>query len=180
MKNDLKSILIDEESLRQKVKELGDQISKDYAGKNPLFVSILKGSVVFLSDLMRQTDIPLNIDFMSVSSYGAQTESSGVVRILKDLDSSVNGRDILIIEDILDSGLTLDYLIRLLEERSPSSIKLCVLLHKHKSGGNQLAREVDYLGFSIEDEFVVGYGLDYNEKYRNLPYIAVLKDEIYL
>ena len=179
MKNDLKSILIDEETLRQKVKELGEQISEDYAGKNPLFIGILKGSVVFLSDLMRYTDIPLNIDFMSVSSYGAATESSGVVRILKDLDTAVSGRDILIIEDILDSGLTLDYLIRILEERSPSSIRLCVLLHKNKSSGRQLSRKVDYLGFEIEDEFVVGYGLDYDETYRNLPYVAVLKDEVY-
>ena len=180
MKNDLKEILIDEDTLRLKVGELGRQISRDYVDRPPLLVGILKGSVVFMSDLIRQINVPLQMDFMSVSSYGAESESSGIVRIIKDLDINISGRDVIIVEDILDSGLTLDYIIRLLEERAPTSIKLCVLLHKKKDDEKQIDRNIDYLGFEIKDEFVVGYGLDFNEKYRNLPYVAVLKKEIYL
>lgn len=177
MKNDIQNVLVSQEQLDQKVKELGEQISKDYAGKNLLMVSVLKGSVVFMADLMRAISVPCEIDFMSVSSYGRGTKTSGVVKIIKDLDISLEGRDMLIVEDILDSGLTLSYIKTILLERSPNSIKICTLLDKPERRKSDI--KADYIGFNVPDEFVVGYGLDYDEKYRNLPYIGVLKPVVY-
>lgn len=177
MRNDLAEILLTEEQIRAKVKELGAAISADYKNKNLLMVSILKGSVVFMADLMRAIEIPASIDFMSVSSYGSGVKTSGVVRIIKDLDNPIEGRDLLIVEDILDSGMTLSYIIEMLGSRGPSSIKICTLLDKPDR--RTVPVETDYCGFTIPDKFVVGYGLDYAEKYRNLPFIGVLKPEIY-
>lgn len=177
MQNDLKSVLFTDEQLSQKVKELGAQIAKDYVGKNLLLVSVLKGSVVFMADLMRAIDIPMQIDFMSVSSYGSGTESSGRVKILKDLSVDICGYDVVLVEDILDSGITLSNLMEMLRLRNPASIRICTLLNKPERRKAEV--EVAYEGFSIPDEFVVGYGLDYDEKYRNLPYIGILKPEIY-
>jgi len=177
MKNDIQSVLISQEQLDQKVKELGEKISTDYAGKNLLMVSVLKGSVVFMADLMRAISVHCEIDFMSVSSYGRGTKTSGVVKIIKDLDISLEGRDLLIVEDILDSGLTLSYIKNILLDRSPSSIKICTLLDKPERRKSDI--KADYIGFNVPDEFVVGYGLDYDEKYRNLPYIGVLKPLVY-
>ena len=171
------TILITEEELHQKVQELGRQISQDYAGKDLLLVSVLKGSVIFMADLMRAIDIPMDIDFMSVSSYGSKSVTSGEVRILKDLGGSIEGKDLLIVEDILDSGLTLSYLTKMLQSRGPASIRLCTLLDKPDRRVKQV--DVHYSGFSIPDAFVVGYGLDYAEMYRNLPYIGILKPEVY-
>lgn len=180
MNKDIKKVLISEEQLQKKVADLADKLSKDYKDKNPLVICVLKGAVLFMSDLIKKMDVPLEIDFMSVSSYGSEMVSSGVVKIIKDLDITITGRDMLIVEDILDTGLTLDYLIRTLEERKPNSIKVCSLLIKEKADPNsQLRVNVDYIGFTVKDEFVVGYGLDYNGKYRNLPYIGILKEEIY-
>lgn len=177
MKNDIQSVLYSEEELAAKVQELGAQISKDFAGKNLIMVSVLKGSVVFMADLMRAVTIPAEIDFMCVSSYGAGSKTSGVVRIIKDLDNDLTGKDILLVEDILDSGVTLSYLKELLMHRNPSSIHICTLFDKPaRRKANIFA---DYSGFEVPDEFIVGYGLDYAEKYRNLPYIGVLKPEIY-
>lgn len=177
MKQDLAKVLITEEEIMAKVKELGMQISKDYAGKDLLIVGILKGAVLFMSDLIRALDISVNIDFMAVSSYGKSTESSGAVRILKDLDTSIEGRNILIVEDIIDTGLTLKYLTENLLSRGPKTIKVCTFLDKPERRKVDIIS--DYTGFAIPDEFVVGYGLDFAEKYRNLPYIAVLKPELY-
>lgn len=175
MNNDIKKILYSEDELKSLVKELGAKISEDYKDKNLLMVSVLKGSVVFMSDLMREITIPCEIDFMSVSSYGNKTKSSGTVRILKDLDRDIEGYDLLLVEDILDSGKTLNYLMDVLYARNPASIRICTLFDKPER------REVDifadYKGISVPDEFIVGYGLDYAEKYRNLPYIGVLKDD---
>lgn len=175
MNNDIKKVLISEKEIEDIVAKLGAQISEDYKDKNLLLVSVLKGSVVFMSDLMRAISIPCEIDFMSVSSYGNKTKSSGTVRILKDLDRDIVGYDVLLVEDILDSGKTLSYLMELLYARNPSSIRICTLFDKPER------REVDifadYKGVSVPDEFIVGYGLDYAEKYRNLPYIGVLKDD---
>lgn len=175
MNNDIEKVLISEEELASIVAQLGAKISEDYKDKNLLMVSVLKGSVVFMSDLMRAVDIPCEIDFMSVSSYGDKTKSSGTVRILKDLDRDISGYDVLLVEDILDSGKTLSYLMELLYARNPASIRICTLFDKPER------REVDifadYKGISVPDEFIVGYGLDYAEKYRNLPYIGVLKKE---
>lgn len=177
MEGDIKEILISKNELEEKIKELGKILSKDYQGKNPLLVCVLKGAVLFMSDLVRFIEIPVEMDFMAVSSYGASTESTGVVRIIKDLDSTVEGRDIVIVEDIIDSGLTLSYLIDLLNRRNVSSIKVVTLLDKpHR---RTVSLKPDYCGFTIPDEFVVGYGLDYAEKYRNLPYIGILKPEVY-
>jgi len=176
MIEDIKDILISEEKLAAKVKELGALISRDYEGMNPLLISILKGSVVFMSDLMRAVTIPCEIDFMAVSSYNKGTKNSGVVRILKDLDRDIAGRHIIIVEDILDSGLTLSYLLDILNTRGTSSISICTLLDK--PARHRLEIIPQYLGFTIPDEFVVGYGLDYAEKYRNLPFIGVLRDEL--
>lgn len=177
MENDIKEILISKEQIEGKIKELGEIVSKEYEGKRPLMVCILKGAVLFMSDLARQINIPVEIDFMAVSSYGASTESSGVVRIIKDLDATVEGKDIIIVEDIIDSGLTLSYLIDLLNRRNIRSIKVITLLDKPHRRTVDL--KPDYSGFTVPDEFVVGYGLDYNERYRNLPYIGILKPEVY-
>lgn len=177
MNNDILKVLITEEEIQAKVAELGAIISRDYAGKTPLLVGILKGSAIFMSDLMRQITIPVTIDFMSVSSYGAGVKSSGVVKILKDLDVLLEGRHVLIVEDILDSGLTLHYLRGVLQQRNPASIKIVTILDKPERRSVSIAS--DYCGFVVPDEFVVGYGLDYNQIYRNLPYVGVLKPEVY-
>lgn len=177
MLEDIAETLLSEETIREKVAELGARISSDYKGKNLLMVGILKGSVVFMSDLMREITIPSRIDFMSVSSYGAGVKSSGVVKIIKDLDIPLQGYDVLIVEDILDSGLTLHYIIEILKSRNPHSIKICTLLDKPYS--RQADVKTDYHGFDIPDKFVVGYGLDFAEKYRNLPFVGVLKPEVY-
>ncbi|MDF2676054.1 MAG: hpt [Bacillota bacterium] len=177
MKNDIKEILISEEVLQDKVKELGNIITEDYKGKDLLLVCVLKGAVIFVSDLMKRIDLPLEIDFMAISSYGSDTKSSGVVRILKDLNSGIEGRDILIVEDIIDSGLTLSYLIENLKARGPKSVEICTILDKPSRRKTDI--KIKYTGFQVPDEFVVGYGLDFAEKYRNLPYIAVLKEEVY-
>jgi len=177
VRNDIKNVLIDEDTLQSKIAELGAQITKDYEGKNPLVVCVLKGAVLFMSDLVQRIDTPLEMDFMATSSYGDSTKTSGQVRILKDLDKSVDNRDVLIVEDIVDSGLTLAYISNLLKERRANSIKVCTLLEKPARRITEV--KIDYVGFEVPDEFVVGYGLDYAEKYRNLPYIGVLKEEIY-
>lgn len=177
MNKDIKKILIEEKELQAKVAELGAKITEDYKGKDLLIVCVLKGAVVFTSDLMREIKLPLDIDFMAISSYGANTESSGVVRILKDLNTGINGRHVLIVEDIIDSGLTLAYLAENLKSRHPASVEICTILDKRERRIAEL--DIKYTGFVVPDEFVVGYGLDYAEKYRNLPYIAVLKEEIY-
>jgi len=174
---DIAEILVSQEALAQRVAELGEQITNDYQGKRLLLLGVLKGAVLFLVDLARQIQLPLEIDFMATSSYGASTESSGIVRILKDLEDSVEGRHILVVEDIVDSGLTLDYLLRSLAARAPASIKVCGLLMKDRP--RELSVPVDYVGFTIPDRFVVGYGLDYAERYRNLPYVGVLKPKLY-
>ena len=177
MEKDILRVLLTEEELSRKVGELGAAISADYAGKNLMMVSVLKGSVVFMADLMRAITIPCRIDFMSVSSYGSGAKTSGVVKILKDLDINLEGLDLLIIEDILDSGLSLSYIKQILEDRHPRSIRLCTLLDKPDRRQADIA--ANYKGFEIPDEFVVGYGLDYAECYRNLPYIGILKPEVY-
>ena len=177
MEDCIKKVLIDEETLQLKIKELGAQITKDYEGKDLLVVCILKGAVLFVSDLIKRIDLPLEIDFMAVSSYGNATKSSGVVRILKDLDEEINGKHILIVEDIIDSGLTLSYLIDNLKSRNPASVAVCTLLDKPDNRKTPI--DISYTGFIVPDEFVVGYGLDYAEKYRNIPFIFVLKEEIY-
>ncbi|MGQ9677575.1 MAG: hypoxanthine phosphoribosyltransferase [Chloroflexota bacterium] len=165
-------VLLSTETLQLKVRELGAQITNDYRGQNLLLVGVLKGALVFMVDLARSIDLPLEIDFMAVSSYGASTDSSGVVRIIKDLDASVENKNILIVEDIVDTGLTLKYICENLRSRGPASLRICALLNKQKTRKAEV--ELDYVGFQIPDEFVVGYGLDYAEIYRNLPYIAVL------
>jgi len=170
-------VLIGGDSLRARVAELGQQITADYAGRDLVLVGVLKGAVMFMVDLAREIDLPLEIDFMATSSYGQSTESSGVVRILKDLDRSIGGRDILIVEDIVDTGLTLKYLIELLSDRGPRSIRVCALIDKQKARKADV--DLEYVGFRIPDEFVVGYGLDYAEIYRNLPYVGVLKPSMY-
>lgn len=177
MINDMAKILISREKLQAKVKELGQVISEDYKGKNLMLICVLKGGVMFATDLMKEITIPLEIDFMAISSYGMSTSTSGVVRILKDLETDIEGKDILIVEDIIDSGLTLKYLKELLLSRGPSSLKICTILNKPE--GRKVNVDADYIGFNVPDEFVVGYGLDYAEKYRNLPFIGVLKPEIY-
>lgn len=177
MKNDIKEIIIQEEEVLAKIKELSKKISDDYKDKNLLVVGILKGSVIFASDLMKNIEIPCEIDFMAVSSYGNASETSGVVRILKDLDHSIEGKDIIIVEDIIDSGVTLDYLTKYLKGRNVNSVKIAALLSKPSR--RKVDIDVEYLGFEVPDEFIVGYGLDFAEKYRNLPYVAVLKEEVY-
>lgn len=177
MYSDIQETLYSEEQIQKKVKELGEQISKDYEGKNPLVICVLKGAFIFMADLVKCITVPLELDFMAVSSYGASTKSSGVVKIIKDLDVSVEGRHILIVEDIIDSGLTLSYLIDVLERRNALSISVVALFNKPARRTVEL--EPDYEGYELPDEFVVGYGLDYAEKYRNLPFIGILKPEIY-
>jgi hypoxanthine phosphoribosyltransferase len=166
-------VLVSAEDLQRRVAELGAQISLDYAGKPLLLIGVLKGAVFFLSDLMRFIDIPVEVDFMAVASYGSATDSSGVVRILKDLDAAIDGRDVLIVEDIVDSGLTLQYLMRNLGSRNPRTLEVCALLVKPARRKVELPTK--YVGFEIEDRFVVGYGLDYAELYRNLPFVAALE-----
>ncbi len=177
MRDDIERILISEAELKDIVTGLGEQISADYRGKDLLMVSVLKGSIVFMADLMRAITIPCRIDFMSVSSYGQGMKSSGVVRIIKDLDNSIEGKHLLIVEDILDSGKTLHYICEILRARKPADIRICTLLDKPERREVPLA--ADYVGASVPNEFVVGYGLDYAEIYRNLPFVGVLKPEIY-
>jgi hypoxanthine phosphoribosyltransferase len=167
-------VLVTSEQLQNRIRELGAQIARDYAGKNPLLIGVLKGACTFLSDLMRAADIQLGIEFMAISSYGASMRTSGEVRILKDLDVAIEGRHILVVEDIVDTGLTLNYLLANLKSRGAASVKLAALLDKFERREKEVP--IDYLGFPIPDKFVVGYGLDYAERYRNLPYIAVVKD----
>ena len=177
MHNDIQEVLLTEEMLKNKVAELGAQITRDYADKEIFAIGILRGAVVFMADLIRAIERPVQIDFMAVSSYGMQADSSGIVRILKDLDSSITGKHVLIIEDIIDSGQTLSYLIKNLSERKPASIQLCTLMNKPER--RKVDLPVKYVGFEIPNEFVVGYGLDYAEKYRNLPYLGILKRSVY-
>ena len=169
-------ILIDAETLQNRIRELGEEITSDYEGKELLLVGVLKGAVFFMADLMRHLTVPCEVDFMAISSYGAATDSSGVVRILKDLDINIEGRNVLVVEDIIDSGLTLSYLMRNLESREPASLDICALLTKPER------REIDvpvrWIGFEIPNKFVIGYGLDFAERYRNLPYVGVLHDDL--
>jgi len=169
---DIGEIIVQADDLQHRVQELGREVSRDYAGKDLLLVGVLKGAVFFLADLMRHIDIPCEVDFMAVASYGSATESSGVVRILKDLDIAIEGRDVLIVEDIVDSGLTLQYLLRSLQARNPASLEVCALLTKPSRRAVDLPAR--YIGFEIPDKFAIGYGLDHAEKYRNLPYVAAL------
>ena len=166
--------LITAEAIQARIKELGAEISRDYAGRNPLLIGVLKGAFIFLSDLMRSIEIPLGIEFIAISSYGAEMRTSGEVRILKDLDVPVEGRHILVVEDIVDTGLTLSYLLANLKSRGAETVKLAALLDKFERREKEVP--IDYLGFTIPNKFVVGYGLDFAERYRNLPFIAVLKD----
>ena len=166
-------VLISSKQIQDRIRELGAEIARDYAGRNPLLISVLKGACLFLSDLMRAVDIPLNVEFIAISSYGAEMRTSGEVRILKDLDVAIEGRHILVVEDIVDTGLTLSYLLANLKSRGAESVKLAALLDKYERREKEVP--IDYLGFKIPDEFVVGYGLDFAERYRNLPFIAVLK-----
>ena len=169
-------VLVDEQTLRARVEELGEEISRDYAGREPLLIGVLKGAVFFMADLMRELTVPCEIDFMAISSYGASTDSSGVVRILKDLDINIEGRHVLVVEDIIDSGLTLSYLIRNLEAREPATLEVCALLTK--PARREVAVPVRYVGFEIPNRFVIGYGLDFGERYRNLPYVGVLDSRL--
>ena len=174
---DVEEVLLDAETIAARVAELGAELSADYGGRDPMMVSVLKGALVFLADLMRTMDTASSIELRELSSYGAGTESSGQVRILKDLSRSIEGRDVVVVEDIIDTGLTLNYLLRYLEDRGPASLRVCCLLDKP---ARRLAEiPIDYRGFTIPDRFVVGYGLDFNERYRNLPYIGVLKPSVY-
>lgn len=175
--DDIKSVLISEEEIRKTVLNLGEQINKDYEGKEIIFAVILKGSLVFAADLMRCLTMPVKLDFMQASSYGDSTESSGFIKIKKDLENNVSGKHVLIIEDIIDSGNTLSKLKKLLLEREPASVKICTLLSKPSR--REIDVDVEYIGKEIPDEFVVGYGLDFNEKYRNLPYVGILKPKVY-
>jgi hypoxanthine phosphoribosyltransferase len=175
--DDLSRVLWTEAEIHARVGELGAQLARDYAGKDPLLVGILSGSFLFIADLVRAMNMPLAIDFMACSSYGDRTQSSGVVRILKDLNSSIAGRHVILVEDIVDSGLTLDYLVANLRTRAPASLRVCALLDKKEA--RQRAVEVAYVGFECPGEFVVGYGLDYAGRYRNLPMVGVLRPEVY-
>jgi hypoxanthine phosphoribosyltransferase len=175
LERDVGEVLIEKERLHARIAELGEEISADYAGRDLLLIGVLKGAVFFMADLMRRLTLPCEIDFMAVASYGAGTDSSGVVRILKDLDINIEGRDVLVVEDIIDSGLTLSYLVRNLEAREPASLEVCALLTKPDR--REIEVPVRYVGFEIPNRFVVGYGLDFAERYRNLPYVGVLADE---
>jgi hypoxanthine phosphoribosyltransferase len=174
---DIEEILYSEEQIQEKVSELGAQISQDYEGRNPLVICVLKGAFVFMADIVKRITVPIEIDFMAVSSYGSGTTSSGLVKIVKDLDISVEGRDVIIIEDIIDSGLTLSHVIDILERRNALSVSVVALFDK--PARRKVEFEPDYKGFEIPDAFVVGYGLDYAEHYRNLPFIGILKPEVY-
>lgn len=173
----LEKVLFSKEQLAKRIKELAAQLDKDYAGKTPLMVAILKGSVMFFTDLIREMTLPLEIDFMSISSYGSGVKSSGEVKMIKDLDNKIEGKDVIIVEDIVDSGYTMKYLTHLLEARNPSSIKICALLDKPSRRETDVT--VDYKGFEVGNEFVVGYGLDYAARYRNIPFIGILKRSVY-
>ena len=177
LEQDIDRVLFTEEQLQARVAEIAAQIDRDYAGKQPLLVSVLRGSFVFMADLVRRITLPCTVDFMAVSSYGSGTTSSGQVKIVKDLSEQIEGKDVIVVEDLLDSGNTLSSLLKLLEARHPASIRLCTLLDKPERRTKPVA--VQYSGFTIPDEFVVGYGLDYDEKYRNLPYIGILKPRVY-
>ena len=177
MKDDILEVLLSEEELQARVRELGAQITRDYAGKTPFFLGVLKGCYVFMADLVRSVDLHCSMDFMAVSSYGRGTSSTGAVRITKDLSRDIEGKDVIIVEDILDSGTTLSYLKKYLANRKPASIRIVTLLDKPARRKTDI--KADYSGFTVPDEFVVGYGLDFAEDYRNLPYIGVLKPEIY-
>jgi hypoxanthine phosphoribosyltransferase len=172
----VESILIDEDVLQARIAELGEEISADYRGRDLLLLGVLKGAVFFMADLMRRLTVPCEIDFMAISSYGAATDSSGVVRILKDLDINIEGRHVLVVEDIIDSGLTLSYLVRNLEARNPESLEICALLTKPER--REIEVDVRYVGFEIPNRFVIGYGLDFAERYRNLPYVGVLHADL--
>jgi len=180
VKNELSAavseILIDEETLHARISELGAQVSDDYRGEDLLLIGVLKGAIFFMADLMRSIEIPCEVDFMAISSYGAGIDSSGVVRILKDLDVSIEGRNVLVVEDIIDSGLTLSYMLRNLEAREPASLEVCALLTKPDRRENDVVCR--YVGFEIPNRFVIGYGLDFAERYRNLPFVGVLRDEL--
>lgn len=177
MHDDVKEVLFTAEKLEKRVKVLGAQISGDYQGKELLVIGVLKGANVFLADLVRRIELPLEIDFIAAGSYGSSTESSGVVRLLKDLDYPIENRHVLLVEDLIDTGLTLHYLAENLKARQPASFQICTLLDKPER--RKVSMEVDYKGFDIPDEFIVGYGIDFNQKYRNLSYIATLKPEVY-
>ena len=179
MRNDIESILLTEEQIQTRVRELGAQLTEEYRDRNPVMICILKGSTMFFADLLRAMPIRLTMDFMAVSSYGRSTKSSGEVEIRKDLSGSIENRDAIIVEDIIDSGFTLTYLTRLLSARGARSIKICTLLDKPARRAPGITLKADYAGFEIPDAFVVGYGLDYDEVYRNLPYIGILKPEVY-
>lgn len=177
LEQDIERVLFTEQELKDRVAQIAAQIDQDYAGKEPMLISVLRGSFIFMADLARSITLPCTVDFMAVSSYGAGTTSSGQVKITKDLSESIEGRDIIVVEDILDSGNTLSYLFQLLQARHPASVRLCTLLDKPSRRTKPIT--ADYTGFAVEDLFVVGYGLDYAEKYRNLPYIGVLKPAVY-
>lgn len=177
MHNDMKKILFTEEQIQERIKSLGKQLSQEYDGKNPLVICVLKGAVLFMADLVKNMDVPLEMDFMAISSYGVSTQSSGVVRILKDLETSLEGRHVLIVEDIVDTGLTLSYLRDSLLRRNTASVKIVTLFDK--PNGRKIEIVPDYSGFEVPNEFIVGYGLDYAEKYRNLAYVGILKPEVY-
>ena len=174
---DVQEVLLTEDQIQARVSELGSQLNRDYAGLEPVLISVLKGSIVFLADLVRGMELPLSIDIMEVSSYGAATETSGQVRILKDLSNPIEGRHVIVVEDIIDTGLTLNYLLRYLREKGPASLRICCLLDKPARRLTEIP--IDYVGFTIPDRFVVGYGLDYGERYRNLPYVGVLRPSVY-
>ena len=177
MHQDVQSIMFSKEQIERRIGELAAQLSREYEGKTPLMVGILKGSIMFYADLLRAMTIPVEMDFMAISSYGAGAKSSGEVKLIKDLDRKIEGRDVVIVEDIIDSGYTLSYLKRMLYSRRPESVKICALLDKYSR--RVVPIEADYKGFDCEDEFVVGFGLDYAERYRNLPYIGILKRSVY-
>lgn len=177
MRNDIEKVLFDEDEIRSRIKEMGKVISEDYNGKNLILVGVLKGSVPFMAELMKNIEIPCSMDFMAVSSYGNSTETSGVVRILKDLDFEIENKDILIVEDIVDTGITLKYLKKYLESKNPKSVEVACLLNKPER--REVEVDVKYQGYSVPNYFLVGYGLDYAEKYRNLPYVGILKESVY-
>lgn len=177
MEDFIKEVLVSEEEINKRIKELGSKITKDYMNKDLVVIGILKGAVIFMSELCKNIKFPITMDFMAVSSYGKSSISTGEVRIIKDLDFSVEGKDLLIVEDIIDTGLTLNYLTEILKKRGANSVKICTLLDKPDRRSVEV--NIDYLGFEIPDEFVVGYGLDFAEQYRNLPYVGSLKEEVY-
>ncbi len=177
MNCDISAVLFDEYKIQARVKEIGAEISREYQGRIPVFIGILKGGFIFLGDIIRNISIPIEVDFMAISSYGSGTVSSGIVKIRKDIDIDITGRDVIIVEDIVDSGLTLQYIKEYLSKHQPASVKTCVLLDKPEA--HKIDVSFDYVGFNIGNEFVVGYGLDFDEHYRNLPYIGILKEEMY-